>query len=178
MHRINLYTRDPTQGLLAAMVRKAAKRDLGTTPTNLKEPWTVSDVRLVCTRFCHLMVEPPQFETTLLAAPSFFTASSVDDLVRLRWDNLETGTPGVLVVRFDKRKGDQFREGLATVLPDAEDTCPNVPGLLRLWRAIDKPPEKTSYIFPAFSFAAAKRGEGQLAFASPVGADTYRKALA
>ena len=34
------------------------------------------------------------------------------------------------------------------------------------------------FIFPAFSFAAAKRGEGQLSFESPLSPDTYRKALA
>ena len=76
------------------------------------------------------------------------------------------------------RKGDQFREGSAASLPDSEDTCPNVTGLLCMWRAINKPPEKMSYILPAFSFAAAKRGDGRLAFDSPVGADTYRKVLA
>ena len=53
-----------------------------------------------------------------------------------------------------------------------------MPGLLHLWMAISKPPGKAAFIFPAFSFAAAKRGEGQLSFEAFVSPDTYRKSLA
>ena len=65
MHRVNLFTHDPTQGPMAALVRRSAKRELGVAAKNVKIPWSLADVQLVSSRYCHVLATAPQFDPVL-----------------------------------------------------------------------------------------------------------------
>ena len=52
MHQLNLHTGEPTKGALVSMIRKAAARELGVAPSNLKEPWQWLHIRDFANFYC------------------------------------------------------------------------------------------------------------------------------
>ena len=118
------------------------------------------------------------FEVATIAAVHFFAACRYNDLTYLRWQHIRFDSPGTLTVFFPKRKNDQFRAGSSVFLPDDPIIVPNVPSLLRHWRAISRPASDSVVVFPNFSLAAAKAGSAPLKWDSAMSYPTYRGALA
>ena len=178
MHRVNLFTHDLTQGPLAGLVRRSTKRELGEAAKNVKIPWSLADVQLVSSRYCHVLATTPQFLVALAASTQFFTVCRYNDLSHVRWMHISSPRPTIMEIFFPKRKNDQFREGSKVALPDSAEAVPNLPELFRQWRAIRRSPQPSDFVFPDFKFGEARRGSTHLLPSQPLRYETYRSALA
>ena len=178
MHSINLHPAEPTKGALASMIRKAAARDLGLAPHNLKSPWTWAQVRDFTATYCTPTGAEFTFITALAAATLFVCACRFDDAHALRWANLDASRPGFLVITFAKRKEDQFRKGSSVTIPDDPLLEPNLPAVFRRWKLILRPESESALVFPSFSLAMAKQGISSLQLTTPLNYDVFSNALA
>jgi hypothetical protein len=149
------------------MVRQAATRKFGLSPTNRKAPFEWAEVVMFATAYgvihqgyCHLMVS----SMTILM---FGGMCRYSDASRLRWCNLRLDEDGSLDVIFDHgcRKNSQFRQG-ATVtvsaIPQGE-VCP-VCLLRELQKLVESEPE--SFVFRGFKGRPVAKSRARLNLAS------------
>ena len=114
----------------------------------------------------------------LLAYCSFATFGRFDCLQSLRWDQIDlSDDEDQMVVSFERRKNDQFREGSQVVVPNRDDALDLVT-LMASWRQRSPAGKGDDFVFLNFPFTANSRNlDAPVHTRQAITYGQYRKAL-
>ena len=134
--------KSPTEGIFSSTVLRAAKRKNGTKVKNVKEPWTRLHMEAFVVDMCNGIASVPMYVTRLSAFCIFASFGKFSCLSPLKWQNFKFDIAGQVVIEFEQRKQDQFREGSEVVIPSnpsKPSAC--IVSLLTHWRELSPAPE-------------------------------------
>ena len=144
----------PTEGVFSSTVLRAAKRQMGTRVKNVKEPWKREHLEEFVADMCGGLASAPMYITGLLAMCSFASFGGFSCLAPLRWRNITLKfdlNEKQVIIHFEKRKNDQFREGSEVVIPGNEEkraAC--VYRLFEFWRVLSPTAGNDDHVFSGF----------------------------
>ena len=138
----------PTEGVFSSTVLRAAgKRQMGTRVENVKEPWKREHLEEFVADMCGGLASAPMYITGLLAMCSFASFGRFSCLAPIRWRNI-TWKEGHIVIHFEKRKNDHFREGSEVSIPEnKEKRSACVYRLFEYWRSLSPAASDNDYVF-------------------------------
>ena len=117
---------------------------------------SVSHLQSFCAEMCCGVASSPMWITGLLAYCSFATFGRFDCLQSLRWDQIDLSDEDQMVVSFESRKNDQFREGSQVVVPSRDDALDLV-SLMISWKQRSPANKGDDFVFLNFPFNANSR---------------------
>jgi hypothetical protein len=107
-----MFNHLPTLSSLDNLVREAAKRTLGTTPTNRKLPFQWRDVSAFASVYAPLDCDSPYYHlvVAVLCVITFGAMCRFDDAANMVQSDTKFGQHANLVVFLRKRKSDLYRQ--------------------------------------------------------------------
>jgi hypothetical protein len=167
----------PTLGIHPSLIRSAAQRELGVKVKNVKAPWQLSHLQSFCAEMCCSVASAPMWITGLMAYCSFATFGRFDCLQSIRWEQVDLSEGDQMVVSFEKRKNDQFREGSKVVVPCRDDALDLV-SLMASWKERSPAGKEDDFVFLNFPFNANSRNlDAPVHTRQAISYGQYRKAL-
>ena len=147
-HVANLLA-SPTDHQLPSLVRKLAKKKLGTEAKNVKSPFDWAVIAKFASDFARAGQPPVRQMLAVLAAVAFAGFCRPDEVAQLRWRNVVFCNTHATIT-LERRKNRIYRESRVRIASNpAQPCCPA--SLLRWWCSIRMGthfPERP--VFPAF----------------------------
>ena len=134
----------PTDNSIVQFIREGAKRILGTSQTNRKEPLTIEQLnRMVCRAN---LTNTLELRNICMYSLAFVGLLRFDDLIRIRRSDL-TFCSDFLRINITKSKNDQLRKGNEILINDTTSPMSPVKLLKSYLSRVQIPENCTKYIF-------------------------------
>jgi integrase len=173
-HVLNLLP-SPTSHQLPGMVRKLARRRLGSEAKNVKAPFDWAVIGRFATEFARAGQPPVRQMLAVLAAVAFAGFCRPSEVLNLRWRHVEF-CDSHATITLERRKNMIYRESKVRIsLQQASPCCPAT--LLRWWRDIRFGAHHPGRpVFPKFDGRLWAQGESrvQLTTEDPLPYDRLR----